>query len=1126
MDQRPSSHVPGMPKGVNSPPVRDYDSMPDDALRDLAKSRSIKPGAARETTIKRLRSKDEYESSKPQRDAENAALAARMEQSLGKEMTAREVAAAASRDGWEIDHVSDSGSAYLKHKESGEIIRIADHLVPETDPRRSLRQPWSVDIAARFGLREKNVRDVQAAMDKIEADHRAEANPPESPESSPRPEKSSPATSEVVPVEPPRADAPGYLDRVIAWAESRSREGRTPRPADRPGTRFGGTRVNVYDVIAAAARVVRGGVRTAAKVRETVRELLGRDDPETARAAWRLVKGAQTKEGAHDDGRFEASVADLLNRDRRRQPVKATIREATGQTPPPAEVPQRDALAGQLKAEAKGAARMERVRAAQERRDALRLQTAVGLERGSAQQSAEIQAGMAKLELSKAGKKARAEMAEERARSRADRAALARDAADTLRATLEVAGDQRKAISKALMDLPPEVRGRRDMLALLESAETAKDAKAAGEIIQRELHRQSIREELQSLQSTRKRIKAIPRDLKDELRTRIGEITEILKGLKTDWTVRAALAGRQKGKPIVVREGKSLAEVQAAATRAGNAASSIRDKVLQALHDRRIMLEDQAKSATYVSKMVASTAKAVDKVADRVAWGSSTTDRRNRAPFMKWALQADWTVKTMSKVLDGTLGQKAKGYAEQLLFRNAVQGRRKYLGERQKATDTLDAIARKHGFRTWADLQDRAESTTVDVPWSPTNEKMRTYEVLAMLAQDPSTRELTDQGARVSLSSLGDSAPEFNIDGDRRQRLAMLVDPKMLAAIQDAKAQVIETLREPTFRVLQNITGTTPPVVEGYFPRRARRISPEMQNPAEIQEMDSLEPARLGEQVRLERASFTKEREAGKNATFWIDNPFEVINRHVDRAAKIIHLAEAVRAARRVFRDPDVRSAIESQLGHQTVKAIDRHIEQMALLTKPDQVPMGQFLRKLTRDVGRATTQLNPRSIARQYGSMAMAGYDYGFGEMAKKLPEAVRTTNREEMVNSNPSLRERYESDTASAGIRAATGDGKGTAARARVIDREQLRLGAKQFMRGDFREGNRRFWEAIRISNVPDSHVATAVYLIEKGKIQAEHPSWTPEKVKLEAGERTADWVDDRMNTSDPNTSSRRMR
>jgi len=921
----------------------------------------------------------------------------------------------------------------------------------------------------------------------------------------------------------PKADAPGYLDRVVAWAEAKSREGRTPRPGDRPGSRFGGSEVNVYDVIAAAAKVVRGGVRTIAKVREVVREMLGKDDPETTRKAWSLVKAAETKDGTHDDGRFEALVADLLNRDQRRRPVKATIREATGQTPPGPEVSQRDALAGQLAAEAKGAARVDKVRAVQEKRDARRMQTAVGLERGAAQQSAEIQAGMAKVELSKAAKKARAQMAEERARSRADRAALARDAANTLRATLEVAGDNRKAIGKALMDLPPEVRGRRDMLALLESAETAKDAKAAGEIIQRELHRQSIREELQSLQSTRKRIKAIPRDLKDELRTRIGEITEILKGLKTDWTVRAALAGRQKGKPIVVREGKSLAEVQAAATRAGNAASSIRDKVMQALHDRRIMLEDQAKSASYVSKMVASTAKAVSKVADRVVWGSSTTDRRNKAPFMKWALQADWTVKTMSKVLDGTLGQKAKGYAEQLLFRNAVQGRRKYLGERQKATDTLDAIARKHGFRTWADLQDRAESTTIDVPWSPTNEKMGTYEVLAMLAQDPSTRELTDQGARVSLSSLGDSAPEFNIDGDRRQRLAMLVDPKMLAAIEDAKSQVIEPLREPTFRVLQNITGTTPPVIEGYFPRRARRISPEMQNPAEIQEMDSLEAARLGEQVRLERASFTKEREAGRNATFWIDNPFEVIHRHVDRAAKIIHLAEAVRAARRVFRDPDVRSAIESQLGEQTVKAIDRHIEQMALLTTPDKVPMGQFLRKLTRDVGRATTQLNPRSIGRQYGSMAMAGYDYGFGAMAKKLPEAVRTANREEMVNSNPSLRERYESDTASAGIRAATGEGKGTAARARIIDREQLRLGAKQFMRGDFREGNRRFWEAIRISNVPDSHVATAVYLIEKGKVQEEHPDWTPEKVKLAAGERTADWVDDRMNTSDPNTSSR---
>ena len=941
------------------------------------------------------------------------------------------------------------------------------------------------------------------------------------------------APPEAPPSAPPKADAPGYLDRVIAWAESKSREGRAPRPADSPGARFGGSEVNVYDVIAAAAKVVRGGVRTAAKVREAVREMLGRDDPETARKAWRLVKASETRDGVHDDGRFEVGVAQLLRREAERSPSapkrsdKAIIRETTGQTPPPAEVSQRDALAGQLAAEAKGAARVERTRAAQEKRDARRLNAAVGIERDAAARSAAIQAGMAKLELSKAGKAARAAMAEERARSKADRAAAARDAAETLRATLEVAGDQRKAITKAMMDLPPEVRGRRDMLALVESAETPKDAKAAAEIIQQELHRQSIRDDLRSMQNLRSRKGGIDQDLKKSIRASINRLKSKLDGLKTEWTVRAALAGRAKGEPIVVRTGKSLAETAQAATDAGEVADAIRVAVHQAQLNRKIRLGERSAATKYVTENVVGHVNQIPSGAKASLWGN---DRAPNTKILKRWSKLGWTPQTLARNIDGTLGSNHVGYAEQLLFRDPLEGEKGVARERQTATDTLDGLAKKDGFKSWADFEDFARSEMIEAPWSGPGSRMTVAEALYILGQDTPTLELIDGGARMTLGAEGNSGGLFHADAERRARLLEQIGRKNWELYEKAKAAIYEgQFRDRVMQTLMEETGTAPPLNERYQPRQTREQWKAQNDPNKT---DPLQIADFVNEMRLDKASFTQERTAGKNTIFVVRDPFQVMNSHIDRAAKLIHLARVVRQAKAVFQNPDVRGAVERKLGRQITRDIDRHLSQMSMLEmRGANSGAAGVMRSATRDVGRAMTQLNVASWLRQYGSLAMAGHDYGMTTLAKHMPEGVKTSTVERMVNSDPLLRQRYEADTATAGIRSATGEGGGekTAARSKLFDREQARLGMRQLARAvrrmDIRgaiQGNRQLWEAIRIQNRPDSHVAATVWSIELAKLKAENPNIPEAQLEKQAGERTALWVHRRMNTSSLNSAS----
>jgi hypothetical protein len=336
---------------------------------------------------------------------------------------------------------------------------------PDGTPVRAEGGAWSdLNTSDKYATAEEALREVREAVkrdefetvspDRTSGGKRDDATqtPPKSPANDPQ----APAET---PTDPPKADEPGYLDRVIQWAETKSREGRKPRPADKKGQRFGGTDVNVYDVVAVAAKSIRAGVRTVQAIKKIVREHLGTDNQEVMRRAYRLIRDSQTKDGKHDDARFELAVAELQDKAAETPaPAKATIRENTGQTPNESDtITQREALAGQLKAEAKGAGRMEKIRAAQEKRDAKRLGQAVAIERGAAEQSAAIQAGLAKIDterkVSAVAEKAKADM-------KAMREDFADKAAE-LKAKGELGQDIRRDIVRLAKEyLDPADRGK------------------------------------------------------------------------------------------------------------------------------------------------------------------------------------------------------------------------------------------------------------------------------------------------------------------------------------------------------------------------------------------------------------------------------------------------------------------------------------------------------------------------------------------------------------------------------------------------------------------------------------------------------------------------------------------
>jgi hypothetical protein len=863
-------------------------------------------------------------------------------------------------------------------------------------------------------------------------------------------------------------------------------------------------------VIVLAAKATKAGVRKGRKLFEMARQLAPdeRQARVIARQARRIITNATDAAGVIDDARFEVETYKLQRRAARRDgaSTKAQIREATGQTPnEPDTITQREALRGSLAAEERGARAATR----------------------AARQSAEIQAGLARIELSKAGKRARAAMIEERRKGRAALAAAKLDAARTLKAAMAVAKDNRAEVRAMLMDLPAGVRGRSDMIALLDRATSAKDATAASEVVLRELHRQSVRDNLAALRGIRARRKAVPRDLKTVLDTAIAKLETDLRRLKREWTVREALSGAKKGEPIAVRADVDLADSGQIATNAAERADEVRAAIQAAVNARKVRIGERNATTSYVRKNVAGRVSQIPPTAKQAKVGQ---DRAwNTRAIRRWSMLG-WTPKTLFKAIDGTLGSDAIGYAETLAVRQPILAEREVQREIQQVRDSLEKIATDAGYTSIDDLYDRWASTRVKLPWDPNGQTVSIGEALYMLGQDAETMSLLNAGARLQLASLGDGGKPFAYDSGKADALRSVVSDKDMAAYEAMKG-VYETFRPRIKQVMEDETGTSAPDVDGYQPRATIE-----QHALDTDGKTSLTLAEYVRQERLENASFTKERQASTRAVFAVRNPIDVLLSHTARAAKLIHLTRVVRDAEAVFKDPEVRRQIARTMGETTLEHIDRHLEQITLLPKGGQNTLDRIGSGLTRNVGRGMTQINPGTWLRQYGSMTLVLHDFGPAETTRAMAAATQRSAMREMIESNPALRARYEGDAPIASLMGVAGGrdasakpGAGGKARG-LIDTKKGRVALRRMLRGfgslgrgglaELREGNDALWNSIRLHNLTDAQVVTMVYSIQKRAVRKEHPEWTDAKVREEAGTRTADWVDDRANTSSTNT------
>jgi len=936
----------------------------------------------------------------------------------------------------------------------------------------------------------------------------------------------------------PKADAPGYLDRVVAWAESKAREGRAPRPGDRPGSRFGGTTVNVYDVIAAAAKVVRSGVRTAVKVRDTVREMLGRDDPEAARQVWGLVKAAETKNGTHDDGRFELAVSDFLATDERQKATKALVRETTGQTPNEGDtLTQREALRGALKAEERGAKKAaddaEKVRAEQEKRDSRRLQAAVGLERGAAQQSADIQAGLAKLDkqraLSAAGEKARAE-----------RQAMREDFADqleTLKAKADVGEDIRRQLADAARRYldPSDISKVLPLIAKARALEPRTIKLPDGTTITEPASRawyDGLRKILDIAdQSSAKKARAAllagvggperppskPK-LAAAINERLGVLPEksdlsrgvvnpekmspgnrdaaapIVDNLRKGFTTRAALDTLADHLRAKVEAGLSgwaddtrLAELKAIGTRP---IKELTAEQAELLHDALHHLDFLNKSERSMVVM----GKEMDrqKAHEDIRAGLEKRYSKNLAhPDEIGALhKAVRDMKTFlgqqfrgfGHLVDVAFGKDGTAYT--VLFRNPHRGESKAMASAERAKDAIRQALVDHKVTESELAKWKTKKESVKLPGGSRMELTKAERIdLAGLWSDPDNRDIMLSNGVKYRRDKGDQ------DGTVH-RLAADDYDAITASMTPAERAVLDAFKRETNGRLAKEMNEASVRMDGY------EIATNPEHYSRSVDTSGIPQNRKGQEFTMRRwledMGILKERTKHARPVL-IRNFFNFADPHIDKVARYAHMAEPVRDALVALGDPKVRSAMLRKLGEPFIRRMEDHYEYAsgtgAHTTEPDQ-------RLARRIIGwGAVLKLwgRPTSAAMQKVGFLVASQD------AANAAEALRIASH--AVNPRIMDSAAYEDMVAHSGALAVRHNhGAG-----RLVDfsKGEKSAGIGSKLSASVTEAG------LKPLDIMDRDVSVGIFKEIRETIRKENPKWSPGRVNEEAAIRTEEMV-----------------
>lgn len=816
-------------------------------------------------------------------------------------------------------------------------------------------------------------------------------NRSESPNSSPRLEKSRSATPEVAPDKggqtrtaaestrtaaelpaPPEPTEPGFLASLRERAQARIAErAAAQREAEakfkgKGGRRGSGGSLDPQTIadraIILATHVAEAGIAGAKAIKAKAIELFGEHNPAVFRAAVGMLREGQGPDGKPDMARLELAAHDALTEaqakartapnesadvremmakregDRKAAEAKAEGKQNVQDAREAEQYLRRDAVAAerakaQLKADAAEATRKE-----QAARDKTRMDVAVGLERQAGEQSAAMREGMAK----KAGEVALSKAAEKARQDRQD-----------LRDAFALKADDQKATRQALAKLAEDQLSPADRAKVLRTIASASSDADARRAVERILNVEKVaelrdaRKELKDTTGKAKQASTIPQpSLASQINQaqgvkvppknfRAGRIgsREVAK-LRTPY--RDALA------PVVeaVRNDHTtgvgkLADFLQAETDAGksnafddaalNVLRSADGKLLSELNPQQLrtvndaiehaaFLSDNANKAQVLGERRDLEALRTDAIHDvRERWGTKEAINPGRTMGKLAQTVKDFVVTdqdTLSTMVATVAGKDTT--AHRVLYENVAKGES---AQRLALRRAMDAS----GLKDWSARDMAAVNKDREITYSGGKVKLKGWEMMEVVAawNDPSTRKELETAGFVRQVDRGSVDRKLFFTDRDITAIEAAMTPKERGAIDPLRAALKEAYAEAN-DAHERMNGFRLPDTANHWSRTRDIAGTEREISGDL--------AKAARQHHwFEDAGIFKDRSTSK-APIVIRNPFEWVPDQLHTLTGMAHLAEPIRAARRVMADPEVKTEFTRKGGDNWVRTFENRL--------------------------------------------------------------------------------------------------------------------------------------------------------------------------------------------------------
>ena len=319
------------------------------------------------------------------------------------------------------------------------------------------------------------------------------------------------------------------------------------------------------------------------------------------------------------------------------------------------------------------------------------------------------------------------------------------------------------------------------------------------------------------------------------------------------------------------------------------------------------------------------------------------------------------------------------GILNEMMWNTYTEQDEAMLSEKREITKKMTGILSDAGFRDVGDAMlktsmagGKGVTQTVTIELANGQEaELATGELMSLILSDPETKAKINEGRSIKLQRGLFKKPDKIKTGSMDIFVSQL-DPKLVEAGMRIKREVIEPLGERIDEATRKLRGHGIEFVEEYWPTVTDRTTSLTRGlPGATAAVARTKFANAA----LENMGFTKLREEDATAPIVISDFVTVASNHVDKALKLIHLAELTRDMTSVVYDQRVQTAVTEAHGKQAYARLLRHIEHISLVNEgkhgdgwlaiPNRIA-GHLMQNNAID----KLALNPPTWAKQLGSI------------------------------------------------------------------------------------------------------------------------------------------------------------